>query len=58
MLQNRKPNGATSPRLEEKVTDNESVEGRKPDERGRAKSFGMGDEVRLRGAKRPQFVAQ
>jgi len=53
MLQNRKPNGATSPRLGEKITDNEGDPGRKPDERARAKSFGMGDEIRLRGAKKP-----
>jgi hypothetical protein len=57
MLQNRKRNGSTSPRPGEKEMGTED-EGRKQDERGRAKSFGGGDEVRLRGAKRPQFVQQ
>jgi hypothetical protein len=52
MLQNRKPNGSTSPGPEEKETDTED-EGRKRDERGRAKSFGGGDEVRFRVAKSP-----
>jgi hypothetical protein len=57
MLQNRKPNGSISPRPGEKETDTED-ERLKRDERGRAKSLGGGDEVRFRGAKRPQVVQQ